>query len=183
MIKKLKDDFYIRQYLDGNQKAFNRIIDHYKRPLFSFILKMVNNKEVAEDIFQETFMRVIKNIQQYKEKGCFSSWLFHISHNLCKDHWRKIAKEKYDESLDKQEFADSGKLINQKLEEIEDKAWLESEISNLPDKFQEVVLMYIYGHLSFKEIAKALDCSINTVLGRMHYAKLNLIEKWEIKNG
>jgi RNA polymerase sigma factor (sigma-70 family) len=178
MIKKLKDEYYIRQYLDGNSRAFGKIIDHYKRPLFSFILKMVQNKQIAEDIFQETFMRVIKNIGTYKEKEAFSSWLFHIAHNICKDHWRKNAKEKYNETVDNQDFKDSEKLVNEKIEEIEDKAWLESEISNLPEKLREVVLLYIYGHLTFKEISLALDCSINTVLGRMHYAKLNLIEKW-----
>ncbi|MCB0280169.1 MAG: sigma-70 family RNA polymerase sigma factor [Calditrichaeota bacterium] len=179
MIDDLKDQWYLKQYYSGDTKAFDKIIERYKKPLFGFIFKMVQNREIAEDIFQDTFIKVIHYGKDYKEQGKFHSWIFNIAHNLCRDFWRKKStqNEYVDETLLDQDIDQNQSALDQ-LYESENKEWLETAIDRLPEKQKEVVLLYVYSEMSFKDIADMLKCSINTVLGRMHYAKQKLAEDW-----
>lgn len=178
MISNFKDHYLIKKYLEGDMAAFNSLVEKHKNGLFAFIYNMVKNKQLAEDIFQESFIRVIKNIRTYKEESNFKNWLFRIASNLCKDHWKKKStqNEVYEEINDESGHVDFIEMI----ESDEDIEWLRREVDNLPDKFKEVLLLHVYSDMSFKDISKELECSINTVLGRMHYAKKQLKEKWDV---
>ena len=155
----------------------------YERPLFSFILKFVKERSSAEDVFQQTWMKAIRGLDGYREKGKFSSWLFGIANNACVDHVRKQARSKIDD-FKSEEGLDSFRSDDQDPEdaaiESERKAWLNEAISNLPPEQKEVVLLRLHGEMPFKEIAKMLNTPLNTVLGRMHYAMRHL-QKMSVK--
>jgi RNA polymerase sigma factor (sigma-70 family) len=177
MEKKPADAKLVRTYLSGNDRAFENLFKRYERPLFSFILKFVRDRQVAEDIFQQTWMKVLNGLNGYEEKGKFSSWLFGIANNCCIDHSRKETRSKVDgrtsaEGMDMLEGDDCNpESTFLKQEETE---WLEKAIQTLPMEQKEVVLLRLHGQLPFKEIARVLESPLNTVLGRMHYAVRNL---------
>lgn len=177
MEMKSTDASLVRAYLGGNDRAFEKLYARYERPLFSFILKFVANRQTAEDVFQQTWVKVIKALPKYEERGTFSSWLFGIANNACVDHVRKVARAKIDdfasnEGLDRLPKEQSNQ--EDQLMAKEKSAWLGEAIESLPEDQKEVVLMRLYGELPFKEIARIVDCPLNTVLGRMHYAVQNL---------
>ena len=167
----------IRSYENGRDKAFEKIYKRYERPLFSFILKYMNDRESAEDVFQQTWIKVINGLSKYEEKGRFSSWLFGIAHNCCIDHARKVSRSKIDDrtsgegmnSLEGEDRSPEGMLV-----EREEREWLKQAIAKLPDEQREVVLLRLQAEMPFKEIAEMMGSPLNTVLGRMHYAVQNL---------
>jgi RNA polymerase sigma factor (sigma-70 family) len=172
----------IERYKAGDNNAFNALLNHFQKPLFSFILKLVKDQDLANDIFQETFIRFIRSINEYKNEGKLSSWLFSISHNLCKDYWRKKANQ-YHEDIDTDQVTnqlsdDTLDMLSQ-LENEQVKIWLNDAVEKLPSHLKEVLLLYIYSDMTFLEIANQLNCPLNTVLGRMHYAKQFLKEDWK----
>lgn len=177
MEKKPADAKLVRIYLSGNDRAFENLFKRYERPLFSFILKFVRDRQIAEDIFQQTWIKVLNGLTGYEEKGKFSSWLFGIANNCCIDHSRKETRSKVDdrasaEGMDLLEGDDCDpESTFLKQEETE---WLEKAIQTLPIEQKEVVLLRLHGQLPFKEIARVLGSPLNTVLGRMHYAVCNL---------
>ena len=163
------DETLVALYAKGENQAFNVLLNRYKDKLYTYIYYIVRNSEMTEDIFQETFMKAIITIRQgrYNENGKFSAWLRRIAHNLIIDSFRQEKSENL-VSCDEPEV----NILNnvRRLMEF------------LPDEQREVVYMRFYQDLSFKEIAEQTGVSINTSLGRMRYAILNLRRMAE-KNG
>jgi RNA polymerase sigma-70 factor (ECF subfamily) len=176
----------IRSYLAGKDRAFDKLYKKYERPLFSFILKFVGNRGVAEDMFQQTWLKVIKALPQYEERGSFSSWLFGIANNSCVDHARKKSRSKIDDlasSEGMEKLPDDDLNPEDAIVKEERMAWLEKAVERLPVEQKQVVLMRLFAELPFKEIARIVDSPLNTVLGRMHYAVKNLKKMVEEEYG
>ena len=157
--------------------------------MYTYILLTIKNQQLAEDLFQETFIKVIQSLRggKYKDNGKFLSWVIRIAHNLIIDHFRK-EKQMNTLSNDDSEvdLFNSKKLSDSNIEELIIDSQIKSEIrvliNELPDDQREVVLLRHYGGLSFKEIADQTDVSINTALGRMRYALINLRKLIQEKN-
>ena len=177
----LTDYELLRQFKQGNQKSIEVLINRHKDRVFTYILLIVRKKELAEDIFQDTFIKVINSVLngKYKDNGKFVSWVIRIAHNLTIDHFRK-EKQMNSVSNDDSDvdLFNSKKLSDHNIEEVIVSSQIRSEIrlliNELPDDQREVVLLRHYGGLSFKEIAEQTEVSINTALGRMRYALINL---------
>lgn len=180
-IGKLRDDDLIALYMEGNDKAFDIVLDRYKDRLFSYIFFIVKDQEMSEDIFQETFIKAIVTIKndRYTANGKFYNWMTRIAHNLIFDHFRS---EKNDNTVScegsEYDLLNNANLCDDNIETdminmqiIED---LRRMVERLPQNQREIVMMRFYGDLSFKEIAELTGTSINTALGRMRYAILNL---------
>ncbi len=171
----------IKQFIQGNQSCIEVLINRYKRKVFTYIMLIVKDQPLAEDIFQETFIKVIKSLRKgkYREEGKFLSWVMRIAHNLTLDYYRK-QKHLKTISNDNNDL-DIFNSIKFSEENVEDKIIQEqiskdvrSLIDELPDDQKQVILLRHYGDLSFKEIAEQTNVSINTALGRMRYALINL---------
>ena len=185
----MTDDVLVALYSKGNNQAFDILLERYKDKLYSYIYFSVRNDELAEDIFQETFVKAIVTIQQgrYTENGKFSAWLTRIAHNLIIDLFR----QERNENVVSNDETEVDLFNNIKLSDdtIETKLVNEQVLSDvrrlvdvLPDNQREVVYMRFYQDLSFKEISEITGVSINTALGRMRYALLNLRRLAEEKN-
>ena len=171
----------IRNYIHGDEKSLEILIYKHKSKIYNFIFSKVLDREVAEDVFQETFIKVIKTLKNgsYNEEGKFLSWVIRISHNLIIDFFRKTNRmpkfEASSEDYDIFQFIKDDSpnaentLINKQI--VND---LQKLILELPLDQKEVLNMRIYREMSFKEIAEATGVSINTALGRMRYAIINL---------
>lgn len=177
---KLSDYELIVRYQSGDESALKALIDRYQKRLFSYILISVKNKELAEDIFQDTFIKVINTIRSgnYHEEGKFFQWIMRIANNLKIDYYRKVQRMPMFEGNGEYDVFD---LIGSKEESVEQKMFKEQVYSDitrmldyLPDEQKSVVQMRIYQDYSFKEIAAMTGVSINTALGRMRYALINL---------
>ncbi len=180
-LKQMTDDVLVSLYLQGNNSAFDILLNRHKDRLFNYIYFIVRSKEVAEDIFQETFVKVITTLQQgrYTNDGKFSAWITRIAHNLVIDQFRAERSENIisnDESeidlLNDAKLVEGNienKLVNEQV--LKD---VRALVDELPDCQREVVFMRYYQDLSFKEIADITGVSINTALGRMRYAVLNM---------
>lgn len=176
----LSDNELIAQYQSGKESALKTLITRYEKRLFTHILMSVKNKELAEDIFQETFIKVINTIRSgnYHEEGKFLQWIIRIANNLKIDYFRKVQRMpiydtngEYDvfELLKDKEDSVEQKIIREQIYEDVNHA-----VKFLPDEQREVLTMRIYQDYSFKEIAELTGVSINTALGRMRYALINL---------
>tara|TARA_B100000945_G_C20375425_1_gene594294 strand:+ start:352 stop:990 length:639 start_codon:yes stop_codon:yes gene_type:complete len=174
------DSVLIEHYLDGNEIALEYIINKHQQKIFNFIYSKVHDRDISEDIFQETFIKVIKTLKNgvYNEEGKFLPWVMRISHNLVIDFFRKnnrIKTVNSKEDIDIFQFISDGSpnaesvLINDQI--IKD---IQKLIQELPDDQKEVLIMRLYRDMSFKEIAENTKVSINTALGRMRYAIINL---------
>ena len=174
------DSILIEHYLDGNEIALEYIINKHQQKIFNFIYSKVHDRDISEDIFQETFIKVIKTLKNgvYNEEGKFLPWVMRISHNLVIDFFRKNNRIKTinsKEEIDIFQFISDGSpnaesvLINDQI--IKD---IQKLIQELPDDQKEVLIMRLYRDMSFKEIAENTKVSINTALGRMRYAVINL---------
>jgi RNA polymerase sigma-70 factor (ECF subfamily) len=175
------DDELVKLYEQGNNEAFEHLLDRYKDRVFTQIFLLVHNKELAEDIFQDTFIKAIVFMKQgrYTDSGKFYPWLSRIAHNLIVDHFRRNHLEQHISS-DAQEV-DLLNVISLSEGSIEDVIVNEQVLADvvklvnyLPDNQQEVVRMRFFEDLSFKEIAEVTGVSINTALGRMRYALMNM---------
>lgn len=185
----LNDQELVSLYLKGNETAFEELLSRHKDRIYTQIVIMVKNDEVANDIFQETFMKVIRTLKagRYNEEGKFLPWILRIAHNLTIDHFRK---EKKMPTVRKDDNYDPfGSIARDDMNAEE--SWIKDIIhedirkliEELPEEQREVVMMRHYGGLSFKDIAEQCNVSINTSLGRMRYALINmrkLIEKHDI---
>ena len=177
----LSDEKLVVLYVNGENQAFDVLVERYKDRVYTYIYHTVKCEELADDIFQETFVKAIITINQgrYTENGKFLPWIFRIAHNLIIDYYRQ-EKSENTQSCDAEEVD----ILNRKdLSEctIEDQMVTEQihqDIKNLvnalPDSQKEVLLMRYYKNMSFKEIAETTNVSINTALGRMRYAILNM---------
>ena len=175
------DEKLVKMYAEGNNEAFDLLLGRYEEKIFSYIMYVVRDQDVANDIFQETFMKAIITIQQgrYVENGKFGAWISRIAHNLIIDFFRQSRNEN---SVSNQDV-DYDLFNNVKLAEPATESRMEKEqalddvrelVADLPEKQREVVMLRYYRELSYKEIAEITGVSINTALGRMRYALLNL---------
>ena len=178
---KLNDSELIAKYIDGNQNSLELLIHRHKNRVFAYILMVVKDKQLADDIFQDTFIKVINTIQagSYKEEGKFIQWVMRIAHNLIIDFFRKSKRIPVVDN-DNSEF-DIFDTIQFTDASVEDKMILDQIykdvrelIEHLPKEQKEVLFMRHYSEMSFKDIAEQTNVSINTALGRMRYALINL---------
>ena len=178
----MSDRDLVRLYQKGKDEALNELLVRYKQKIFTSIYFLVRKHELAEDIFQETFIKIITSLREkrYNEEGKFLPWAIRIAHNLVIDHFRK--DQHMPLQRDTEEYSVFDYMPHRSrnaVEEIihEEKINMVRElIEKLPFEQREVVIMRHYGELSFKEISKILDININTALGRMHYAILKMRE-------
>ncbi len=189
----LSDEQLIQRYKEGDSEAFNFLVIKYKESLFTYIYQMLRDRSLAEDVFQEVFLKVVRNINRYKEKNSFKNWLYKIAYHQVIDVLRKT-KKRGTVSLEKIMKSDPENPVTLK-DTLSSKAPLpedilqrktfgedlEDAISSLSFQQREVFLLREYSNLSFKEISSMLRCPLNTVLGRMHYALKNLRLKLSIK--
>ena len=187
--KVMTDDMLVAHYLDGNSKAFDELLNRHKDRLYSYIYFIVRSRDVADDIFQETFVKAIVTLQQgrYNSDGKFSAWLTRIAHNLVIDQFRQERNENVisnDESeidlFNNSAYSEGtieARMVNTQV--LKDVRRL---VNSLPDNQREVIYMRYYQSLSFKDIAAITGVSINTALGRVRYAVMNLRRMAEEKN-
>lgn len=187
----VSDQELINRYLSGDESCLEQLIYRHKSKVFSYILMVVKDKQTADDIFQDTFIKVIFTLRSgtYKEEGKFIQWVMRIAHNLVIDYFRKVKRLPIVESQnDDYNLLDNIRIYD---DSVEDKIITEqihqdlrTMIDFLPPEQREVLIMRHYADMSFKDIAEQTDVSINTALGRMRYALINLrkmIERKEIK--
>jgi len=179
----------IKQYLAGDSSSLEYLINRHKNKVFSYIIMIVKKQELAEDIFQDTFIKVIKSLHsgKYSEEGRFVSWVMRIAHNLIIDFYRKNKRFKTISDTDTEvsifnsvKFSD--KNVEDDLVSIQINSDLHNIVDQLPEEQKEVVVLRYYKNLSFKEIAEQTNVSINTALGRMRYAVLNMRKIMEESN-
>jgi RNA polymerase sigma-70 factor (ECF subfamily) len=175
----------------GDQRAFRTLLDRHKNKIYSYIYSMVGRADVSNDIFQETFTKVITKLDDtYNEQGKWIAWVMRIAHNATIDYLRKQKRfidvnSNTEDNDDFYERLPDEKLVDaeESLELEEAKDSLMKHISRLPEEQRQVVMLRHYYEMSFKEIAELTDVSINTALGRMRYALINLRKMFEQENG
>ena len=180
IMNQLSDQQLIHLYLDGDSDAISSLVIRYKDKIFTSIYLLVKDKYLAEDIFQDAFIKVIDTINggRYKDEGKFLPWVMRIAHNLCVDHFRKVKRSPSIKTSDDRDifevlnFSESG--IDEKIMQSQSHERVRKMLDMLPEDQKEVIIMRHFADLSFKEIAKLTDCSINTALGRMRYGLINL---------
>lgn len=191
MFKKdtLNDNTLVQQFVNGDQSAIETLVNRHKNRVYTYIVLLVKNQQLAEDIFQDTFIKVIRSLKtgKYTENGKFISWVSRIAHNLIIDHFRKeklLSTTSNDDSefdlFNSQKFSDEN--IEDRLVYDQITSDVRKIINELPDDQRQVIVMRHYMGLSFKEIAEQTDVSINTALGRMRYALINLRKLIEKNN-
>lgn len=178
----ISDQELIKQYVAGNDACMEMLIKRYKTKVFTSIFLVVQDTYIAEDIFQETFIKVIKTFKsgKYQESGKFQPWVIRIARNLAIDYYRKMKKMPYT-TITTNDGDDIFEILNFHEKNAEDKMMdkqrdfvLRQLIKELPDEQKEVLILRNYADLSFKEISDLTGVSINTALGRMRYALINL---------
>lgn len=183
------DAFLVSAYIKGNESALGELITRHKQRIYSFIYSKVYDRDISEDIFQDTFIKVIKTLKRgaYNEEGKFLPWVMRIAHNLVIDHFRKNNRmPKFENNDDFNIFSvlsDQSPNIEKQIIRSQVEEDLRKLILELPVDQQEVLMMRIYRDMSFKEISEYTGVSINTALGRMRYALINLrkiVEKHNI---
>ncbi len=176
----MNDNELITLYVEGSELALKSLISRHQKRVYSYILHSVKNKELAEDIFQDTFIKVINTLKSgaYKEEGKFVQWVMRIANNLKIDYYRKMQRMPI---FDTNQDYDIFDFLNETSPSVEQKI-ITDQINNdikdliqyLPEEQRQVLQMRIYEDISFKEIADLTKVSINTALGRMRYALINL---------
>ena len=183
LLHTFSDQQLVSFYLEGNVSALETLVNRHKDRIYTFIISKVRNQELAEDIFQDAFFKVIKSLQKgkYNEEGKFLPWVMRITHNLVIDHFRKanrmpiIAKLKSDDNFDIFDIVSNGEHTSEyNIMEVEQHELLRKIVQELPEEQRQVLQMRHYEELSFKEIAEKTGVSINTALGRMRYALINI---------
>jgi len=184
----IQDAELVSNYIRGNENALSILIERHKQKIYSFIYSKVYDRDVTEDVFQDTFIKVIKTLKRgkYNEEGKFLPWVMRIAHNLVIDHFRKNSRmPKFDNTG---EFSIFSVLSDSTLnaEKVLIKDQVESDvrriIEELPEDQKQVLLMRMYQDMSFKEISERTGVSINTALGRMRYALINMRKVIEQNN-
>jgi RNA polymerase sigma-70 factor (ECF subfamily) len=177
----VSDDRLIAKYVEGDNEAFDALIERHKNRIFNYILHSVKDVDLANDIFQETFVKAIMTIKQgrYVENGHFPAWITRIAHNLIIDFFRQEKSENVQSSdscevdiLNRKELSEATIEDDIIIDQIHND--VRRLVTALPDNQREVLLMRYYKNMSFKEIAERTQVSINTALGRMRYAILNM---------
>jgi RNA polymerase sigma-70 factor (ECF subfamily) len=184
----ISDYDLILRFINGEQLCFEQLIHRHKNKIFAYISLYIRDQALAEDIFQDTLLKVIQSVKagKYSDNGKFLSWVMRIAHNLIIDHFRRIkqmntiSNDNYESDLfNSKSFAEDSiedSMIKQQIHKD-----VRNMISSLPDDQREVVILRHYAGLSFKEISDITDVSINTALGRMRYALINMRKLMEEK--
>ncbi|WP_055431545.1 sigma-70 family RNA polymerase sigma factor [Candidatus Symbiothrix dinenymphae] len=180
-LSQLTDEELVRAYANGENAAFDALLNRHKSGVFSYIHFTVRNRELAEDIFQETFVKAIMTIKQdrYVDNGKFRAWINRIAHNLIIDHFRQ---QKYEQTVSNDDYdydlLNDFRLADETIEDTMVRDQITSDVQHLveflPANQKEVVQLRYYQDFSFKEIADMTGVSINTALGRMRYAIMNI---------
>lgn len=170
------DEELLKKYQSGDASGFEELIERYRGPLHTVIFRMVGERTDAEDIFQETFIRVLRHGGRFDFERRFSTWVYSIATNLCRDALRKRRRSPVLAAVEA-EGTESGPDPEHDSFRGEVRAALDAALSKLPDEQREVFLLREYGGMSFKEIAGMTGANINTVLGRMHLAVKKLREE------
>lgn len=177
----LTDEQLVRAYAEGENEAFDVLLRRHQDRIFNYILRIIKNEDIANDIFQDTFVKAIQTIRQgrYMENGKFPAWISRIAHNLIIDYYRQEKSENHQSAdLDEIDVLNRKELCEETIEDVMVHNQIRNDvkylIEELPELQREVLKMRYYQNLSFKEIAEATGVSINTALGRMRYAILNL---------
>ena len=174
------DAFLVNEYISGSEIALEKLINSHKLRIFNFIKSKVLDRDTAEDIFQDTFIKVIKTLKSgvYNEEGKFLPWVMRISHNLVIDFFRKNNRIPTIENNDEYDvfkfISDTTPNVEMTLFQDQIISDLQKLVQELPEDQKEVLVMRLYRDMSFKEIAENTNVSINTALGRMRYAIINL---------
>ena len=178
--KVLNDQELVHAYLEGNEKAFELLLNRHKRKVWSHIYLLVRDRELTEDLFQEAFIKVVHTLKtgKYNEEGKFLPWVMRIAHNLVIDHFRRTKKMPLVRSNEDHDVfatvAQPGKNVEQQIVNLQVDEDVRKLIDHLPPEQREVVMMRTYLNMSFKEISEHTEVSINTALGRMRYALINM---------
>lgn len=176
----LTDSQLIHLYLDGDSDAISTLVNRYKDKVYTSIYLMVKDKYLAEDIFQDAFIKVIDKLNGgvYNEEGKFLPWLMRLAHNLCIDHFRRVKRSPAIKTSDAHDIFEllnfSEMNAEEKMIQRQSHVQVNQMLEMLPEDQKEVIILRHYADLSFKEIARLTDCSINTALGRMRYGLINL---------
>ena len=176
----LTDQELVRSYMNGDSNAMNVLVERYKDKIFTSIYLLVKDKYLAEDIFQDVFIRIIDTLKggRYTDEGKFLPWAMRIAHNMCVDHFRKVKRSPSIKTSDDHDifevlnFSEAG--ADQKIMANQSHDKIRRMVDSLPEDQREVIILRNYADLSFKEIAELTNCSINTALGRMRYGLINL---------
>ena len=176
----LSDQQLIHLYMDGDAEALSSLVFRYKDKIYTSIYLLVKDKYLAEDIFQDVFIRIIDTMRsgRYTEEGKFLPWAMRIAHNLCVDYFRKVKRTPTIKNGDDKDifevlsFADDSAETKMMKRQSHDR--VRAMLDQLPEDQREVIILRHYADMSFKEIASMTNCSINTALGRMRYGLINL---------
>ncbi len=187
-LEHVSDTELIRSFQEGDTEAFEVLIYRYKDKIYSSILFFVKDNYLAEDLFQDVFIKIIDTLKnkRYTEEGKFLPWALRISHNLCVDHFRKVKRTPAIKTSDNKDIFD---VINvyeegadQKIMQSQSHDRVRKMLELLPEEQREIIVLRHYANLSFKEISQITNCSINTALGRMRYGLINLRKMMAEKN-
>jgi RNA polymerase sigma-70 factor (ECF subfamily) len=176
----ITDAVLVSNYIKGDEQSLSILIKRHKQKIYSFIYSKVFDRDITEDVFQDTFIKVIRTLKlgKYNEEGKFLPWVMRIAHNLVIDHFRKNNRmPKFDNSNDFNIFSvlsDSSLNIEKTIIKDQVEEDVKRLIEELPEDQKEVLVMRMYNDMSFKEISENTGVSINTALGRMRYALINL---------
>ncbi len=187
-LSKLSEKELVQAYIKGNELAIEQLIIRFKSQVYTYIICKVRNQALAEDVFQDTFIKVINTIKRgkYNDEGKFLPWVMRIAHNLIIDHYRKSTRMPFIKGSDDFDIFDVIKNPDSNIQENLEKEQVLSDVKELvkflPADQKEVLMMRLYYDMSFKEISETTNVSINTALGRMRYALINLRKMAEEKN-
>lgn len=174
------DSHLVQEFKNGNNKALEVLIWRYKEKIFSSILFLVKDKYLAEDLFQDTFIKIIDIIQNgnYTQEGKFLSYAIRVAHNICVDHFRKVKRVQVVSTGDNNDFFEmfnsSQDAADKNMMQVQTSDRIKQVLDLLPDDQREVIVLRHFADLSFKQIAEMMGCGLNTALGRMRYALTNL---------
>ena len=184
----ISDQELIRLFISGDHNALESLISRHQRKLFSYIMIIVKDKHLAEDIFQDAFIKIINTLRSgnYNEEGKFLPWAMRISHNLIIDYFRRSKRMPMRENSEEYDLFETLKVYDETIEDQIITGQIHNDvktlIEHLPEEQKTVLKMRHYQEMSFKEIAQQTDVSINTALGRMRYALINLRKMIDEKN-
>jgi len=176
----LTDQQLVHLYVDGNSDALSTLVDRYKDRIYTSIYLLVKDKYMAEDLFQDVFIRIIDTLRsrRYTDEGKFLPWALRIAHNMCVDHFRKIKRSPSIKTSDDRDIFEvlnfSEPSAENRMMQMQSHERVRKMIDLLPEDQREVIILRHYADLSFKEIADLTKCSINTALGRMRYGLINM---------
>ncbi len=183
------DKELVEGYLSGKQSSFEQLVNRHQSRVFSYILMLVKDRQLADDIFQDTFIKIVRTIKSgaYKEEGKFIQWAMRIAHNLTIDHFRKSKRIPYSDKSSEEmaltnnlNYSDDSVEFQIVTDQIHND--IRTLIDYLPEEQREVLYLRMYEEVSFKEIAEMTNVSINTALGRMRYALINMRKMVKEKN-